>query len=473
MSTASTSTTTTSTQYTNPVIFKSEYMKPFMKYSVFLLFVLYFIGIFTVMSRDPYAMDGNKRWLYLFSVIGPMIFFVTIILTNMEDQRYIALVVCMIIVILFFVCRSFMPFLDRMMTNFFGYFTNVTEIPPLSIENSFLVSIVSRLLFVSIVVVFLSILFTSFFSDSFQQREKANIFMYAIFLIPCLVVDYVKYLLNEFKTTPTVVYVLIGVEIVLITLYFLIPKIFRMFFSKSKQCIVREPMYLDQKKTVSGMSPFYNESRFYKELGTQYNVRGPLESSDQNIPNKSLLRNYSISFWLTLNPPSIADDEECMIFRVENDKGSISDPDNPRFGVPYIGFRKNRLVIVCSNNIFVTDDFQNRFFGEKTEAQEEKMRETVSCELEIPYQKWNNLVLNYRNNSVDVFLNGELVNTVLLQNFLPIYRHSQTVCIGSDSGKIHGAICELCVYGKCLGQTEISSQYNLLNLKNPPVNNLT
>lgn len=456
MSTASTSTTTTSTQYTNPVIFKSEYMKPFMKYSVFLLFVLYFIGIFTIMSRDPYAMDGNKRWLYLFSVIGPMIFFVTIILTNMEDQRYIALVVCMIIVILFFVCRSFMPFLDRMMTNFFGYLTNVTEIPPLSIENSFLVSIVSRLLFVSIIVVFLSILFSSFFSDSFYQREKTNIFMYVVFLIPCLVVDYVKYLLNEFKTTPTVVYVLIGIEIVLITLYFLIPKIFRMFFSKSKQCIVREPMYLDQKKTVSGMSPFYNESRFYKELGTQYNVRGPLESSDQNIPNKSLLRNYSISFWLTLNPPVIADDEECMIFRVENDNGSISDPDNPRFGVPYIGFRKNRLVIVCSNK-----------------AQDEKMRETVSCELEIPYQKWNNLVLNYRDNSVDIFLNGELVNTVSLQNSLPIYTHSQTMCIGSDSGKIHGAICELCVYGKCLGRTEISSQYNLLNLKNPPVNNLT
>ena len=451
---------------------QSEYMKPIMKYSVFFIFVIYFVAIFTIISRDPNAMDGSNRILYLFSVIGPLIFFVTIILSNMQDKRYVVLVIFMIIILLFFICRSLMPFLDNMTKNLFGYLTNVTEIPPLSIEHSFLVSIISKMLFLSIIVVFFSILISTMFHESFRQKGNIGIFMHVLLFIPCLVIDYVKYLLNEFRTTPTVVYALIALEIALIILYFFIPKIFRFIFKRDRNCIVREPIYLDRKKTVSGMSAFYNDSAFMEQLEREYNVRGPLETSDEEIPNKSLLRNYSISFWLTLNPPTLAEEEECMIFRVGNDNGSINNPDDPPLGSPYIGFKNNRLKIVCSNNIF-SDEFQKRFFKEEANAREEKLREDVSCDISIPYQKWNNIVLNYRDNFVDIFLNGELVNTISLKNSLPIYTHSQTICIGSDSGKLHGAICELCVYKKCLGRTEINQQYNLLNLKNPPVNNLT
>lgn len=469
----------TSTSFSNPDNFQgvlqSEYVKPLMKYSGFLLFIVYFIAVFTMISRDPYAMDGNKRILYLFSVILPMVFFIVIILSSMEDQRYIALVVCMIIIIMFIVCRSLMPLLDTMFGNLFGYLTNVTELPPLSIEHSFLASIISKLLFVSIIVLLFSIVFSSFFHDSFLQREKIGIILYALFFIPCLVRDYVKYLLNEFKTTPTVVYVLIGIEITLIALYFIVPKLFRMIFNRNNDCIIRDPVYLDTKKTVSSMSPFYNKSSFYKELERENNVRGPLEMQDKDTPNKSLLRNYSISLWLTLNPPSIPDDDECMIFRVGDDNGTMSDPDTPRYGAPYIGYSRDRIILVCSNNIF-TDDFVDEngsIISDENRPIDQLKYKSVSCEIKIDYQKWNNLVMNYRDNYVDVFLNGELVHTVSLKGSLPIYTHAQTVCIGSDSGKLHGAICEVCVYDKCLGRTQISQQYNLLNLKNPPVNNLT
>ena len=73
---------------------------------------------------------------------------------------------------------------------------------------------------------------------------------------------------------------------------------------------------------------------------------------------------------------------------------------------------------------------------------------------------------------VDLFVNGELLETMSLQNYLPLYSHSQVVCVGSNTNKVHGAICEVRIHEKNLGQTEIAQSYNLLKLKNPPVNNI-
>jgi len=88
---------------------------------------------------------------------------------------------------------------------------------------------------------------------------------------------------------------------------------------------------------------------------------------------------------------------------------------------------------------------------------------------EIPKQKWNHIVFNYNNGSADVFINGTLERTLYFNGVNPTYNSTDLVTVGDDNG-INGAICNVEYYSTPLTQFQISSKYNLLMNKNPPVN---
>ena len=54
-------------------------------------------------------------------------------------------------------------------------------------------------------------------------------------------------------------------------------------------------------------------------------------------------------------------------------------------------------------------------------------------------QKWNNIVINYINGTLDVFLNGKLIGTY--DGVIP-YMTSDIVSIGDDNG-LSGGLCNL------------------------------
>jgi hypothetical protein len=84
------------------------------------------------------------------------------------------------------------------------------------------------------------------------------------------------------------------------------------------------------------------------------------------------------------------------------------------------------------------------------------------------------VVMNYHDNEVDIFINGQLRETIYLaNNVLPFYNEDMNVSVGSNSNDLHGAICNLVVYPHNLNLTQISQSYNILKLKNPPINNLS
>ena len=97
---------------------------------------------------------------------------------------------------------------------------------------------------------------------------------------------------------------------------------------------------------------------------------------------------------------------------------------------------------------------------------------TQTINIRLPAQKWNNLVFNFHNSKVDVFVNGILEHTVEFTNGLPTYHSSYSFVAGSKDHNLHGAICNTTVYLEPLTQTQITQAYNLLKLQNPPVNNL-
>jgi hypothetical protein len=100
----------------------------------------------------------------------------------------------------------------------------------------------------------------------------------------------------------------------------------------------------------------------------------------------------------------------------------------------------------------------------------------AAYDITMPTQKWNNIVLNYNTNAtIDVFANGHLVRTFTdtseIERNTELNRLPTDVRIGSNNG-LYGAICNINYYKTPLSKSQITTQYNLLAERNPPINNI-
>jgi hypothetical protein len=167
--------------------------------------------------------------------------------------------------------------------------------------------------------------------------------------------------------------------------------------------------------------------------------------------------NYSITMWIYLNPQpnsNVSYKNETPIFSYgiksnyhpkltysNNMTGSLSNPDmNAMYNIYYSNTKKY-------------------------------------IQVSAPFQKWNFFVFNYNLNGLDVFVNGELVNSVIFNepSTIPIYSNEDKINVGSDNGFVDadrgldGSICNIHYYQVPLTKYQIVNDYNLLMSKNPPI----
>ena len=97
----------------------------------------------------------------------------------------------------------------------------------------------------------------------------------------------------------------------------------------------------------------------------------------------------------------------------------------------------------------------------------------------IESQKWNNIVFNYYKNNVDVYINGKMeysidypTNSVKFNNQDKIEAGVEVDEFGNNKHYLNGAICNVVYFTKALTRSQIATQYNLLFMQNPPVNNI-
>jgi hypothetical protein len=96
--------------------------------------------------------------------------------------------------------------------------------------------------------------------------------------------------------------------------------------------------------------------------------------------------------------------------------------------------------------------------------------------IQLPGQKWNNIVLTYNDSLVDVFTNGELaVSHTFDSDTLPEYRAGDSFSVGDGDGTVtnrglYGAICNVNYYKVPLEQIQVVTAYNALQYTNPPTN---
>jgi len=107
-----------------------------------------------------------------------------------------------------------------------------------------------------------------------------------------------------------------------------------------------------------------------------------------------------------------------------------------------------------------------RITGSVASSKEEIKNENVIIyeTTEVLYQKWNNIVVNYDNGFIDVFLNGDLVGSI---SGVAPYMSFDNIIVGESKG-LQGAICNVTYYSKPLKKDDIVLNYKTLRDKKVP-----
>ena len=181
------------------------------------------------------------------------------------------------------------------------------------------------------------------------------------------------------------------------------------------------------------MKPTYLNSRH--DTGDDGNVM-TYENITQDAILEQYTYNYAISCWIFLHsqPPNyaITSNKFASILNY-NDKPKIS-----------YNAKKNILKIEMNNGLKKNIIYENKKFQ---------------------LQKWHNIVINYNNGVLDLFINAKLVASY--PNVIP-YMSVDKISLGEDNG-ISGGICNVVYFPSYMSKTRIDTNYHLFKNKNPPI----
>jgi hypothetical protein len=301
-----------------------------------------------------------------------------------------------------------------------------------------------------IIIIGLTIFYNVFMSYFMKLEGTTGFIIKLIFFIPCFISDLIEYLKNEYKITPNIVFILFCIELVLLLSYLYLPRIINMFSTKSGTQFVSNPIFLTKQTIVADASSIPHFTRMNVTLDTSGVAQAPSNSPFLNS-SPEYYKNYGISMWIYINQQELSNSAyttEHVLFN---------------YGTPNINTINSKPAITYFNN--TTESGFYIYFTPPDEFGEANRYKIT----DIPLQKWNQFVINYSNNMVDVFINGVLVYTFNnpTTNY-PTYNFMDCIIIGDNKG-IDGAICNMTYYTTPLTLTEIVNSYNMNQFHNPPL----
>ena len=391
------------------------------------LFIVVLISIFILYqshlaSNDPYASTKNLM-TYLFTIIIPIIAIFLYMVFVSFDGPVISYIIggtgifVIVFAIGFWLLNSFIT----------KYIFNVY---------------VLYAIYVLMALVLLSIAYNVLKKYLVKMNGWMGLLANLLFYIPCLVTDAIQYIMGDFYSTPRSTLILVGVEVALLMLYFYIIPFLKTKINTGAFPLLKEPKFLDKyveiDREMKKEKPHMFEKPYYKP-NTIYD-----EMNEDHQSKLEIRKTYALSMWIYLNPmPPNKEgyDKETTIFKYSSNLAN---------GHPKITYK----------NVNGEDQFFLYFSGTGK-----------PYKVKMPKQKWNNVVFNYKSDSVDVFINGKIERTYTFsKKNIPKYSTKDVISIGPENGEegLYGSISNIVYYPYYLSKHQITSQYNLNFMKNPP-----
>lgn len=240
------------------------------------------------------------------------------------------------------------------------------------------------------------------------------------------------------KNTPASYYVLLVTVILLYIIYFfLAPQLQKNFSKQGGTLLVNNPVNLNSENVIG----------YYDNLNGTKTYEGT-DDYDHNYK-------YAISFWLFIDADS------------PNYDGSL----NKYTSVLNYGNKPNVLYNAHENTLMIT--LQND--GEPAIGSASRLKKPPELDpsgniivykmSDVLLQKWNNIIINYSNGTLDIFYNGELVKSV---NEAVPKMSKDALTIGSNNG-ISGGICNVVYFNTHIDMSQVYYLYNSVKNKTPPV----
>ena len=381
------------------------------KYAIMLGGIAFISVVLYYASRDPSALTTNTN-SYALMILIPMLisFFIFSPLLRADESPYLIALGGGVLITIFAMLLYYSSTWNLNAVYYGGF--------------------VMRILLTAIIIVGLALFFKLNSANLKKLPGWYGFFANLLFFIPCLFSDAMQYLFQQIRITPSVVFLLLVIELVLMVLYILLPPILQKIYAMNSTSLLSKPVFLNREIAIA------NSERFlYK----------PMSDSVAHASNDELYRrNYSMTMWVYLNPqPSsnAAYVKETTIFDYGNGKPKLAyknDSGNKR--------QKDTDIYV----VYFTNNGEN-----------------MSYELSLPNQKWNYFAFNFFDSKVDLYVNGSLARTFTYTDNIPVYSPIDIVIVGSDNG-LDGSICNVNYYTEPLTSSKITDTYNLLMLKNPP-----
>ena len=333
------------------------------------------------------------------------------------------------------------------------------------------------------------------------------IFKNFVFFIPCLLVILTDEINNDIRLTPSSVYILFFILLLLITLIFLLPLLFKFIrtFNKSDILQGEGPFYLNQERSLGKyqnlnthlskaitvpniiqqenskpseekldkiMTAFnINKDEYKEQLNKVNNSIGIIDSKSSNSraikdASSSTIKPYTFTLFNDIN--------SAFNIKTEFSNSVISKekfPYNYTYSVSFyiylnpqpentsLAYTKDSVLFNYGFKpvIYYNGKSQKIIVKSRTISNRGDQLDTIYEMANPKFQKWLFFVINYTNNIIDVFIDGKLVGSK--ENVSPYFK-GDDITIGEKDG-IHGSIKQIYYYDKITTPSTIELLYNL------------
>jgi hypothetical protein len=288
-------------------------------------------------------------------------------------------------------------------------------------------------LVISILILLYKTIFVRLPSNNVNKGKNAffNLIINLIFYIPCLfsgVFDGImKTTMTEYNSATTGNVLILLITIILLLFYLFLPKILYFTNLQGGKQLIDKPVNTNSQQTIANYIQLNGNDNFNYQYGLSFWV-----FIDSNAPNTNPSYNQFTSILNYGGKPNV-----------------LYKPDTNTL---MITMDQKDLKVKGTNKMIEFDDNGNRI---------------IYTNKNMLLQKWNNIVINFNGGTLDIFLNGELVKSII--GVVPYMTHDN-LTIGEDNG-LKGGICNVIYFKRALNSSNIYYLYNMVKDKTPPVLN--